>query len=293
VVAQPAQSRKPEADSPKSEALSPEPRVGHVSLVGAGPGDPSLLTRKAIARLRAADLVLYDALIDDRSLRYARKAQRFFAGKRASRPDGPPRRIEAMTQQTIHAVMIRAARRGRRVVRLKGGDPFVFGRGGEEMLALRQAGVSFDVVPGVTSAIAAPELAGIPVTHRGLSSAFLVASGHDPEAFASAVRGVLPNGVTLVVLMGVGNAAAIAATLIDNGWSRDTPAAIVTNASTVDQQIWLGTVGELRQGSEGSGGSGGSEGSRGLGPATIIIGDVVSLALNEAVGLARKYVTGR
>src|SRR6185295_12923899 len=153
---------------------------GHVSLVGAGPGDPGLLTRKAIARLRAADLVLYDALIDDRILRYARKAQRFFAGKRAGR--------HAMTQQTIHAVMIRAARRGRRVVRLKGGDPFVFGRGGEEMLALQQAGVPFDVVPGVTSAIAAPGLAGIPVTHRGVSSALLVVSGHDDAVFRSTVR---------------------------------------------------------------------------------------------------------
>ena len=284
---------KPEAENPKPLVLSHEPGVGHVSLVGAGPGDPSLLTRKAIARLRAADLVLYDALIDDRILRYARKAQRFFAGKRARRPDGPPRRIEAMTQQTIHAVMIRAARRGRRVVRLKGGDPFVFGRGGEEMLALRQAGVSFDVVPGVTSAIAAPELAGIPVTHRGLSSAFLVTSGHDLEAFRSAVRGVEPNSVTLVVMMSVGRAAAITATLIENGWSPATPAAIVANASTVDQQVWRGTVGELRQGSQGSGGSRGSEGWRNSGPATIIIGDVVSLALDEAVGLARKYVTGR
>ena len=104
--------------------------------------------------------------------------------------------------------MIRAARRGRRVVRLKGGDPFVFGRGGEEALALRQAGVPFDVVPGVSSAIAAPALAGIPVTHRGVSSAFLVVSGHDEAVFASAVGALQPNGVTLVVLMGVGRSAA-------------------------------------------------------------------------------------
>ena len=136
-------------------------RPGHVSLVGAGPGDPALLTRKAIARLRAADLVLYDALVDDRVLRYARKAQRFFVGKRAGRHAHDAGR-------RFTTVMIRAARRGRRVVRLKGGDPFVFGRGGEEALALRQAGVPFDVVPGVTSAVAAPALAGIPVTHRGL-----------------------------------------------------------------------------------------------------------------------------
>ena len=110
--------------------------------MGAGPGDPALLTRKAIATLRAADLVLYDALIDDRILRYARHAQRFFVGKRAGR--------HALTQEKINALMIRAARRGRRVVRLKGGDPFVLGRGGEEALALSAAGVAFEVVPGIT-----------------------------------------------------------------------------------------------------------------------------------------------
>src|SRR5215468_6968518 len=132
------------------------PGRGMVSLVGAGPGDPGLLTRRAIARLRSADLVLYDALVDERVLRYARRAQRFFVGKRAGR--------HAMTQPAIHALMIRAARRGKRVVRLKGGDPFVFGRGGEEALALQHAGVTFDIVPGVSNAIAAPAAAGIPVT---------------------------------------------------------------------------------------------------------------------------------
>ena len=131
---------------------------GHVSLVGAGPGDPGLLTRTAIARLRAADFVLYDALVDERILRYARRAQRFFVGKRAGR--------HAMTQTAIQALMIRAARRGRRVVRLKGGDPFVFGRGGEEALALQHAGIPYDVVPGISSAIAAPASAG----HSGHAS---------------------------------------------------------------------------------------------------------------------------
>ncbi len=183
---------------------------GHVSLVGAGPGDPGLLTRTAVVRLRAADLVLYDALVDERVLRIARRAQRFFVGKRAGR--------HALSQDEIHAVMIRAAKRGRRVVRLKGGDPFVFGRGGEEALALRAAGVPFDVVPGVTSAFAAPAAAGIPVTHRGLSAAFLVVSGHDEDVFASAVGALEPNGVTLVVLMGVGRRAALARRLIDRGW---------------------------------------------------------------------------
>ena len=168
---------------------------GHVSLVGAGPGDPGLLTRTAIARLRAAELVLYDALIDERILRYARKAQRFYVGKRAGR--------HAMTQAGIQALMIRAARRGRRVVRLKGGDPFVFGRGGEEALALQQAGIPYDVVPGISSAIAAPASAGIPVTHRGLASGFLVVSGHEEAAFASVIPQLRPNGVTVVVLMGL------------------------------------------------------------------------------------------
>ena len=281
-------------DSGRAQGLSPKPgamsqteiQQGHVSLVGAGPGDPSLLTRKAIARLRAADLVLYDALIDDRILRYARKAQRFFVGKRAARAVGAATRIEAMTQQTIHTVMIRAARRGRRVVRLKGGDPFVFGRGGEEVMALRQAGVPFDVVPGITSAIAAPELAGIPVTHRGLSSAFLVVSGHDLQAFAAAVRDVPPlpqRGPTLVVLMGIDHRAAIAGTLIDYGWPRRTPVAIVANASLADQQVWRGTIGEMLDGSPDVATSG---------PATIIIGEVVSLAADAAVGLARTYVSG-
>ena len=177
--------------------------VGHVSLVGAGPGDPGLLTRTAIARLRAADVVFYDALIDDRILRYARRAQRFFVGKRAGR--------HAMSQRTIEALLVRAARRGKRVVRLKGGDPFVFGRGGEEALALQRAGIAFDVVPGITSAVAAPAAAGIPVTHRGVASAFLVVSGHEEESFASAIRQMEPHGATVVILMGLGRSAALLA----------------------------------------------------------------------------------
>jgi uroporphyrin-III C-methyltransferase len=239
---------------------------GHVSLVGAGPGDPGLLTRTAIARLRAADLVLYDALIGERILRYARRAQRFFVGKRAGR--------HAMTQEAIHALMIRAARRGRRVVRLKGGDPFVFGRGGEEVVALQRAGISHDVVPGVSAAVAAPAAAGIPVTHRGLSSAFLVVSGHDVRAFTHAIGQLQPNGVTLVVLMGLGRSAAIACELIDRGWSRGTPAAIVVDATRPHQQVWRGTLDALaaeRAEIEGDGAG------------TIVIGDVVALGMRNAL----------
>src|SRR5262249_23081210 len=134
--------------------------TGFVSLVGAGPGAADLLTLKAARLLAEADLVLYDALVSPEVLDLAPRAQRFFVGKRARR--------KAMAQETIHWLMIRAARQGKRVVRLKCGDPFVFGRGGEEALALTRAGIPFEVVPGVSSAVAAPALAGIPVTHRGV-----------------------------------------------------------------------------------------------------------------------------
>ena len=249
---------------------------GHVSLVGAGPGDPGLLTRTAVARLRAADLVLYDALIGERILRYARHAQRFFVGKRAGR--------HAMTQEAIHALMIRAARRGRRVVRLKGGDPFVFGRGGEEALALQHAGVSYDVVPGITSAVAAPAAAGIPVTHRGLASAFLVVSGHDERVFASAIGQLQPNGVTVVVLMGLGRSAAIACQLIDRGWSRGTPAAIIVDASRPQQQVWRGTLDDLamdRAEIEGDGAG------------TLVIGDVVAVGMQVGVEAVERSAATR
>jgi uroporphyrin-III C-methyltransferase/precorrin-2 dehydrogenase/sirohydrochlorin ferrochelatase len=234
---------------------------GHVSLVGAGPGDPGLLTRTAIARLRAADLVLYDALIDEKILRYARRAQRFFVGKRRGR--------HALAQDTINALMIRAARRGRRVVRLKGGDPFVLGRGGEEAVALASAGVPYDVVPGVTSAIAAPALAGIPVTHRGLASSFVVVSGHDEKAFAVAVAGLAPGSATLIVLMGVARAGALATHLVATGWSAETPAALVIDGSLPGQRVWRGRLDDLARGRATIDVSG---------PGTIVIGEVVSVA---------------
>ena len=240
--------------------------TGHVSLVGAGPGDPGLLTRRAMTHLRRADLVLYDALVDERVLGYARRAQKFFVGKRAGR--------HAMTQPAIHALMIRAARKGRRVVRLKGGDPFVLGRGGEEAMALQHAGIPFDVVPGVTSAIAVPAAAGIPVTHRGLASAFLVASGHDESALAAAVAGLQPNGVTMVILMGLGRSAAIAGLLIDRGWSRGTPAAVVVDGTCPTEQVWRGRLDELAAHCPQSGGTGAG---------TIVIGNVAALELRSVV----------
>jgi len=179
---------------------------GYVSLVGAGPGDPGLLTRKAAIALRRADLVLYDALVDERVVALARRAQRFYVGKRAGR--------HALSQHEIQAVLVSQAKRGRRVVRLKGGDPFVFGRGGEEAQALERAGIAYEVIPGVSSAIAAPASAGIPVTHRDHASGFLVVSGHDEQVFVTTVHALKPNGVTVVILMGFGRRVELAQHLL-------------------------------------------------------------------------------
>jgi uroporphyrin-III C-methyltransferase/precorrin-2 dehydrogenase/sirohydrochlorin ferrochelatase len=226
---------KSQIPSPKSQV----PMRVRVALVGAGPGDPDLWTQRAVRYLEQADLVLYDALVDASALRRFTKAQCFCVGKRAGR--------ESVRQETIHRVMIRGARAGKRVVRLKGGDPFVFGRGAEEALALARAGIPFEVVPGVSSAIAAPELAGIPVTHRGAASGFLVLSGHTTEAFENGLKAVQPNAaVSLIVLMGLGGRGELAETLIARGWNAATPAAIVCGASTANEWIWTGTVAELR-----------------------------------------------
>jgi uroporphyrin-III C-methyltransferase len=238
---------------------------GHVSLVGAGPGDPALLTRKAAIALRRADLVLYDALVDERVVNLARRARCFYVGKRAGR--------HALSQEEIQAVLVAQAKRGRRVVRLKGGDPFVFGRGGEEAQALERAGIPYDVVPGVSSAIAAPASAGIPVTHRDHASAFLVVSGHDRAVFEQTIHALRPNGVTVVILMGFARRCELAQHLIDAGWNTTTPAALVADGTLPSEQAWRGTVLELAEG-------------RALldsdGPALIVIGAVASLQLNGA-----------
>src|SRR5262245_8720779 len=163
---------------------------GFVSLVGAGPGDPELLTRRAIDRLEHADVVFHDALVDPAVRALAPRARHVFVGKRAGRA--------ASQQEFIHRLMTRAALRGLRVVRLKGGDPFVFGRGGEEALALARAGVPFELVPGVTSAVAAAELAGIPVTHRGIASAFVVVAGHSDAAWRPVLDSLAPQALTIV-----------------------------------------------------------------------------------------------
>ena len=215
----------------------PGPGKGSVSLVGAGPGDPELWTVRAVKRLEDADLVLYDALGDVEALRRVTRAQCFSVGKRA--------RCDSVPQETINRLMIRAAKQGKRVVRLKGGDPFVFGRGGEELLALVDAGVPVEVVPGVTTAVAAAAMAGIPVTHRGVASAFLVLAGHTSEAVDQTLSSVRPNSVSIVVMMGVGVRSGLMEHLLAHEWRQNTPAAIVCAASTPDEWTWMGTLAEL------------------------------------------------
>jgi uroporphyrin-III C-methyltransferase / precorrin-2 dehydrogenase / sirohydrochlorin ferrochelatase len=239
------------------------PASATVALVGAGPGDPDLWTRRAVAYLAEADLVLYDALVDAPALRRFTHAQCFCVGKRARR--------ESVRQETIHRLMIRAARAGKRVVRLKGGDPFVFGRGAEEALALAMAGIPFEVVPGVSAAIAAPELAGIPLTHRGTASGFIVLSGHAIDAFERGLRAVQPNAVPIVVLMGVGSRAELAQSLIAQGWRGESPAAIICGASTPDQWVWTGIVSDLGQAEVPAGIAG-----------VVVIGDVVRIRASLA-----------
>jgi uroporphyrin-III C-methyltransferase/precorrin-2 dehydrogenase/sirohydrochlorin ferrochelatase len=247
--------------------------VGFVSIIGAGPGDAELLTRKAASRLAEADLVLFDALVEPEVLALAPTAQKFSVGKRARR--------KAVSQGAIHALMIRAARRGRRVVRLKGGDPFVFGRGGEEALALTAAGIPFEVIPGVSNAVAAPALAGIPVTHRGVASGFLVLSAHAESSYGPIVDGLAPHSVTLVALMGLATRADLAARLLARGWRRQTPVAVVLAASTPREQVWIGNLGNL------------GEAPAALDdPGTIVIGEVVALRAAMAEGGGAPRVSG-
>jgi uroporphyrin-III C-methyltransferase/precorrin-2 dehydrogenase/sirohydrochlorin ferrochelatase len=235
---------------------------GFVWLVGAGPGDPELLTRKAARLLAEADVVFYDGLVPLPVLALGGTAQRFSVAKRVGG--------SGTSQESIHRLLVRAARRGKRVVRLKGGDPFVFGRGGEEALALAAAGVPFEVVPGVSSALAAPALAGIPVTHRGLASGLVVVAGHSAAAYEPILGGLRPGSATVVVLMGVATRAELAAFLIERGWARTTPAAVLLAASTPDANAWTGTLATL----------GDAELPATLrgAPGTVVVGDVVSLA---------------
>ena len=215
--------------------------AGKVYLIGAGPGDPGLITVKGLSRLQRADVVVHDRLVDGRLLEQVDPgAELVYVGK------GPARR--AMEQEGINGLLVRRASEGKTVARLKGGDPFVFGRGGEEALALANAGIPFEVVPGVTSAVAAPAYAGIPVTHRGLASCFTVVSGsEDPSKDEPSVdwARLAKTGGTLVVLMGWSSLERIADALAREGMDPDTPAALVQWGTEPYQRSVTGTLGNI------------------------------------------------
>jgi uroporphyrinogen III methyltransferase/synthase len=215
------------------------PEIGRVYLVGAGPGDPGLLTARALELIAAADVILYDRLIPSSALDGARaEAEVLFVGKEGGGPSVP--------QEQTEALILDRARAGRTVVRLKGGDPFVFGRGGEEALALRDAGISYEIVPGITSGVAAAAYAGIPVTHRGLSTAVALVTGHTREegpgesALDWPALAAFPG--TLVFYMGVRQLPQITESLIAAGRPADEPVAIVERGTLPDQRTVTGTL---------------------------------------------------
>jgi len=213
---------------------------GWVWLVGGGPGDPGLITALGLKALAHADVVLHDALIDERLLALARPgAEKIYAGKRAG--------VKSCKQDEICDELVRQARAGRRVLRLKGGDPFVFGRGGEEAQALARAGVPFRVVPGITAGIGGLAYAGIPVTHRDTNHAvtFITGHGHDGRLPHLDWGRVAKSAPTLVFYMGRKFADEIAQVLIAGGRARNEPAAIVANAARPDQSVIVTTLGGL------------------------------------------------
>ncbi|NMP23877.1 uroporphyrinogen-III C-methyltransferase [Sulfobacillus harzensis] len=210
--------------------------TGTVYLVGAGPGDPELLTVKARRLLGEADAVLYDRLVHPEVLQYVRPgAFRQCVGKA---PGG-----HGWSQEAINHELILMARRFAKVVRLKGGDPFLFGRGGEEAIALHDAGIRVEIVPGISSAWSAPALGAVPVTHRGVSAALMVVEGHDPDTMEWDI--LSKTEATLVLLMAMGNSPIIAAELVAHGRSGNTPAAVIERASYSDQRVVRTTLAQL------------------------------------------------
>ena len=246
------------------ETLADEapPTTGWVGIVGAGPGDPELITLKALQLLQRADVVLYDNLVNRSILDYARRdAEQIYVGKK--------RAFTGTRQEDIHERMLSIARSGRNVVRLKGGDPFIFGRGGEEIASLVEEGVQCIVVPGITAALGAASYAGIPLTFRNLSQSVRFVTGHrargsidiDWTDFAKPAQ-------TLVFYMGLFNLPEISALLIEHGMAADTPAALVENATLPSQRVITGTIGDLPMR---------AREAQVEGPSTVIVGEVVGV----------------
>lgn len=241
-----------------------------VLLVGAGPGSADLLTLRAARALESAEVVVHDRLIDPSVLALVRHSAKLInVGK------GPG---DGFTQGHINDLLIELAQRYERVVRLKGGDPFVFGRGGEEWLALRAAGVAVEVVPGLTSALAGPLAGGIPVTHRGFSRGVVIITGHGADDDAVDLVGLGRSELTLVILMGVAQRARLARALIDDGRPATTPVAVIERAWTASQRTrrsFLGKLGDLDVHA----------------PAIIVVGAVAALDLSETLAFVGSGVS--
>jgi uroporphyrin-III C-methyltransferase len=239
-------------------------REGIVYLVGAGPGDPELITVRGLRRIREADVVVYDRLINTDILDEAPYgAEKIYAGKHAGG--------ESTDQEYINALLVDRARAGMTVVRLKGGDPFVFGRGGEEAHACALSGIRCEVVPGISSAVGVPTNAGIPVTHRGVSASFAVVSAQRADDLKSKLE-KLAAAETLVIMMGVARLSDVALTLIRNNRAPQTPVAVIERGTEPEERVVTGTLATIsdiaqREGIES--------------PATIIVGEVVDMRVSN------------
>jgi uroporphyrin-III C-methyltransferase len=232
---------------------------GIVYIVGGGPGDPGLITVKGLDCLRRADVVLFDRLVSQELLsEVPSHAELIDVGKEPKR--------HRRSQAEINTLLIEKAREGKMVVRFKGGDPFVFGRGGEECLALAEAGVRYEVVPGVSSAIAVPAYAGIPVTQRGVTTAFTVVAGHTGGSDSDIDWDAISRIGTIIFLMGVEHLSEIVAKLVEYGRSVDTPAALIQEGTTQNQLIISGTLEDIVEKSQAI-----------RPPAVLIVGEVVRL----------------
>jgi uroporphyrin-III C-methyltransferase len=235
-----------------------------VYLVGAGPGDPGLITARGLELVRTCDALVFDRLVSPELVAEARPG-----AIRIGR--------DQLEQVALDELLVRLGRRGLDVVRLKGGDPFVFGRGGEEALALAAAGILFEVVPGVSSVSAVPASAGIPITHRGIASQVTIVSGHDPTTLDLAALAGAPG--TLVVFMGLSSLDQVAAGLVAHGKAPDTPAAVIASGTRREQRVAVATLDEIA-----------TVATTFDPPALVVIGDVVdlaaTLAAHEPVGAA-------
>ncbi len=274
-----ASARRP-ASGARSPAVlrGPRSKQGKVFIVGAGPGDPELLTLRALRLMRQAEAVVYDRLVGKDILALIpASAQRIYAGKKSGN--------HSLPQDEINRLVLGLARRGMKVVRLKGGDPFIFGRGGEELQFIAEHGIPFEVVPGVTAASGAACYAGIPLTHRDYAQACVLVTGHPREGGRELAWSMLARPAqTVVIYMGLGQIREICAGLIEHGRGHDTPVAVVERATTDAQRVILGTLRTI---------AGKCTRSKVRSPSLIIVGEVVSLHSKLSWFVPAKAAAGR